>query len=100
MADCLTKRDIVMRIAEETGLRQSDVKEVVQKTLDGIIEALAEGKKVELRNFGIFTPVVRKARIGRNPNKPEIEVKIPEKIVADFKPGRIMKIKVEVPTGK
>lgn len=100
MADCLTKRDIVMRIAKETGLRQSDVKEVVQKTLDGIIDALAERKKVELRNFGVFTPVVRKARIGRNPNKPEIEVKIPEKIVADFKPGRIMKAKVEVPTGK
>ena len=100
MADCLTKRDIVMKIADETGMRQSDVKEVVQRILDGIVEALASGKKVELRNFGVFTPVIRKARIGRNPNKPGTEIKIPEKVVADFKPGKIMKAKVEVPTGK
>jgi nucleoid DNA-binding protein len=100
MAECVTKRDIVTKIADDTGLRQSDVKEVVQRVLDYIIEALSEGKKVELRNFGIFEPVIRKARIGRNPNKPGVEIKIPEKTVADFTPGKIMKAKVEIPTGK
>ena len=100
MVDCLTKRDIVMKIAEETGLRQSDVKEIVQRVLDRIIDALAEGSKVELRNFGVFERVVRKARIGRNPNRPSVEIKIPEKIVADFTPGKIMKSKVEASRGK
>ena len=59
----MTKKDIVMKIAEEAGLKQIDVKGVVQKTLDHITAALAAGKTVELRNFGIFEVRVRKARI-------------------------------------
>jgi len=68
----LTKRDIVVRISEETGLIQSQVFDVVQKTLDQIAESLAKGDKVELRNFGVFDVKIRKARVGRNPNKPEM----------------------------
>ena len=50
----LTKRDLVVRISEETGLLQTQVFDVVQKTLDSISETLAKGGKVELRNFGVF----------------------------------------------
>lgn len=89
-----TKRELVMTIANETGLTQIEVKEVIQRSLDCIINTVAQGKTVELRNFGIFKPVKRKARIGRNPNNPSVEVKIPEKWIADFKPGRVMKQKV------
>jgi nucleoid DNA-binding protein len=42
----LTKRDLVMRISEETGLVQTQVVEVVQKTLNYITESLAKGDKV------------------------------------------------------
>jgi len=70
----LTKRELVMRISEETGLIQTQVFDVIQKTLDQISEALAKGGKVELRNFGVFEVKVRKARVGRNPNKPETDV--------------------------
>jgi len=42
-----------MRISEETGLIQTQVFDVVQKTLDHISESLAKGDKVELRNFGV-----------------------------------------------
>ncbi len=45
----LTKRDLVMRIGEETGLNQAQVFEVVQKTMNYITEALAKGGKVELQ---------------------------------------------------
>ncbi len=44
----LTKRDLVIRISNETGLVQQQVFDVVQKTLDYIAEALAKGDKVEL----------------------------------------------------
>ncbi len=94
MSNTTTKRELVVSIANETGLTQLEVKEVIQRTLDSIIGSLAQGKTVELRNFGIFKPVKRKARIGRNPNNPSVEVKIPAKWIADFKPGRIMKQKV------
>jgi nucleoid DNA-binding protein len=89
-----TKRDLVMRIAEETGLIQQDVYAVIQKTLDYVTESLAEGKNVELRNFGVFEVRERKQRIGRNPNRPEQVVTIPSRKVVKFKPGKIMKQQV------
>jgi nucleoid DNA-binding protein len=94
MSKCTTKRELVVKIAKETGLTQLEVKEVVQRVLDSIIDSLAAGNTIELRNFGIFKPVKRKARVGRNPNNPSVQVQIPAKWVADFKPGKIMKEKV------
>src|SRR5436190_24359400 len=90
----LTKRDLVTRISNETGLVQQQVLDVLQKTLDYIAEALAKGDKVELRNFGVFEVKVRKARIGRNPNAPETDVPIPERAVVKFKPGKEMRADV------
>lgn len=87
----MTKRDIVVRISEESGMQQQKVLEIVQKTLDYIAEALARGKKVELRNFGVFEVKVRKARIGRNPNAPETDVPIPRRAVVRFKAGKEMR---------
>jgi len=87
----MTKRDIVVRISNETGLVQQQVLDVVQKTLDYIAEAVAQGKKVELRNFGVFEVKVRKARIGRNPNAPAADVRIPPRAVVKFKPGKEMR---------
>ena len=89
----MTKKEIVMKIAEETGLKQIDVKVVVQKTLDHITNSLAAGKTVELRNFGVFKVKTRKPRIGRNP-KTGVTVSIPERKVVTFKSGMIMKKKV------
>ncbi len=60
----LTKRDLVLRICEDTEQVQQQVLDIVQRTFDHITKALAQGEKVELRNFGIFEVRVRKARIG------------------------------------
>jgi|ERR1051325_10938552 nucleoid DNA-binding protein len=90
----LTKRDLVIRISNETGLVQQQVLDVVQKTLDYIAEALARHDKVELRNFGVFEVKIRKARVGRNPNSPEKDVPIPERAVVKFKPGKEMRADV------
>jgi len=90
----LTKRDLVVRISNETGLVQQQVLDVVQKTLDYIAAALAKGEKVELRNFGVFEVKVRKARVGRNPNAPEKDVPIPQRAVVKFKAGKEMRADV------
>ena len=87
----MTKRDLVVRISNETGLVQQHVLDVIQKTLDYIGDAVAAGKKVELRNFGVFEVKIRKARIGRNPNSPETDVRIPPRAVVKFKPGKEMR---------
>ena len=84
----LTKRDLATRIGEESEIPQSTVYGVVQKTLDQITEALAKGGRVELRNFGVFQVKLRKARVGRNPNKPDIDVPIPARASVKFKAGK------------
>jgi len=87
----MTKRDLIVRISQETGLVQQQVLQVVQRTLDHISEAVATGTTVELRNFGVFEVKVRKARIGRNPNQPKTDVPIPRRAVVKFKPGKEMR---------
>ena len=87
----MTKRDLVVRISNETGLVQQDVFAVIQKTLDYIVESLEEGDTVEFRNFGVFEVRTRKQRTGRNPSKPDQVVTIPERQVVKFKPGKIMR---------
>ncbi len=95
----LTKRDLVIRISSENGLSQQHVFDVIQKTLDYISEALSKGDKVELRNFGVFEVKIRKARVGRNPNKPETDVPIPARAMVKFKAGKEMRALVlKLPT--
>ncbi|MBC2601952.1 HU family DNA-binding protein [Puniceicoccus vermicola] len=97
MSNNLTKRDIVLKIYEDSrnNFPQKDVKEIVQQTLDVIGEAICEGRNVELRNFGVFQIQVRKARVGRNPNRPEKDVMIPTRAVIKFKAGKEMKEKLK-----
>jgi nucleoid DNA-binding protein len=91
----MTKKDIVLRIAErEKNLTQVDIKKVVQKMLDEIISSLARNETVELRNFGVFKVKSRRGRMGRNPRTGQ-EVPVPPKKVAVFKPGLVMKQEVK-----
>ena len=90
----MTKRDIVVRISQDTGYVQEQVFDVVQRTLDVLSEALRRGETIELRNFGVFEVKIRKARVGRNPNQPEKDVPIPARAVVKFKPGKEMRAAV------
>lgn len=114
MSENLTKRDIVVQIHKEVkgdGFESSSfgdaedsapievpqkvIREVVQRTLDVIADALAEGRSVELRNFGVFEIQVRKERVGRNPNKPKKDVMIPQRAVIKFKAGKELKARLQ-----
>lgn len=90
----MTKKDIVLRITDMTGIKQVDVKTIVQKTFDVIIESLVRSEKVELRNFGVFKIKERKARFGRNPRTGE-SVPVPPRKVVVFKPGQEMKQRIK-----
>lgn len=86
----MRKRDIVLKISQDTQIKQVVVKEVVQRTFDAIFEALKDGKRIELRNFGVFQVKKRKKRIGRNPKTGQV-VPVPERRTVVFKPGLEMK---------
>lgn len=90
----LTKRDLVIRISNETGLVQSQVFDVVQRTLEAITDALARGESVELRNFGVLEVRLTRARVGRNPNQPGSAFVIPPRATVKFKPGKVMRQRV------
>jgi len=90
----MTKRDLVLRIASETQLPYGDVLQVIQKFLDHISEGLVAGEHFEFRDFGVFELVTRKSRVGRNPNKPEDTVVIPERKVVKFKAGKLLREKL------
>ncbi len=77
-------------VAKETGITQVDVKRVVQRTLDHLVESLKAGQTVELRNFGVFKVRQRASRRGRNPKTGQ-EVPVPPKRVVVFKPGLLMR---------
>jgi len=90
----ITKRDLVVKISNETGMTQQQVFDVIQKTLDTVTTSLASGDEVVLRNFGSFQVRKTKQKIGRNPNRPGTDVVIPPRAVVKFKPGKEMKEKV------
>ena len=90
----MTKKDIILKISNETNLKQKIVKKIVQKSFDYIVEALARGEKIELRNFGVFKIKQRRSRLGRNPRTGQA-VPVPPRKVVIFKPGLEMKKKVK-----
>ena len=62
----VTKKEIVKKISEDIGLTQLKTKDIVQRTLDAIIQTLVSEGRIELRNFGVFEVkrrAPRKARI-------------------------------------
>src|SRR5208337_4259178 len=89
----MTKKDIVRRIADDLGRTTIETAPIVQKTLDAIVNVLAEEGRVELRNFGVFLVKRRKARQGRNPRTGE-KVDVGERMAVTFKPGREMEQRV------
>jgi nucleoid DNA-binding protein len=90
----MTKRELVVRVSNETGIKQTVVKQVFESSLKVIAQTLSEGGRVELRDFGIFKIKLRKKRKGRNPRTGK-EVPIPPKKVAHFKPGKALKESVK-----
>lgn len=89
-ANTLTKKDLVNQISEELGFTQSDVAKTIEKALEIIAKKLGEGKRWEIRNFGVFEVKKRAPRKGRNP-KTGVVVDVPHRYVVTFKAGKEVK---------
>ena len=85
----MTKKEIVKKISEDIGLTQLKTKDIVQRTLDAIIQTLVAEGRIELRNFGVFEVKRRAPRKARNPRTGD-KVYVPSKNVVTFKPGKEM----------
>lgn len=80
---------------ENPELRSEDVERAVDTFFDEIAQRLADGGRVELRGFGAFSTRHRDSRKGRNPRTGE-SVEVPEKRVPYFKPGKEMRVRLNV----
>jgi len=88
------KGDLIKHVAMYNGLTQKDAKQIVESTLDFIMDQTANGEKVLLMGFGTFEPKLRKAHKGVNPQTGE-EMIIKETITPKFKPGKDYREKIK-----
>ena len=87
----MTRSDLIAELAaSHPHLRVADVELIVATIFGQITDALAHGKRVELRGFGAFTVKQRNARIGRNPRTGEV-VPVDEKAVPVFRTSKALR---------
>ncbi|MEM1249840.1 MAG: HU family DNA-binding protein [Acidobacteriota bacterium] len=86
----MIKADIVNRVAETSDVSRVKAAVAVDSIIDAMKVALSEGKRIELRGFGVFQVRDRKRGVGRNP-KTGVEVAITPGKTVRFKPGKELK---------
>src|ERR1700733_8656646 len=91
----MTKKKLINSISQEKGIHPNDVRHVIQAFLDRMTNCLAEGERLEFRDFGVFEVVVRKRKIGRNPKNAAVPIVIPARYAVKFTPGKRMRKLIE-----
>ena len=94
-----TKKNLIDRTAESTGTKQSLVKKVVQQFFDEVIAELAQGNRLEFRDFGVFETKTTPARMAQNPRTQQ-KVRVPAKRRVVFRPGRMVKGRLNSKTSR
>ncbi|MBB4840801.1 MULTISPECIES: integration host factor subunit beta [Sphingomonas] len=86
---------VQLLVQDNPGLSVREVEKIVSVFFDEIVGRLQQDGRVELRGFGAFSTRARDARTGRNPRTGET-VEVDAKRVPYFKPGKEMRIKLNV----
>ena len=86
----MIKSDIVNHVAEVSDVPRVKAAQAVDTIIDAMKSALCDGKRIELRGFGVFQVRDRKKGVGRNP-KTGVEVAITPGKTVRFKPGKDLK---------
>lgn len=84
----MTKSELIALMASRSdSLKVADVERIVDVVIDTMTEALADGRRIELRGFGSFAVKERSARTARNPRTGE-QVTVPARRSLGFKAGK------------
>lgn len=86
----MKKSDMILALANETGLTKADVEKVFNGTFELFKNELKKGEKVSVAGFGTFKVSKRAARTGRNPQTGET-IKIAASNSVSFKAGSALK---------
>ena len=86
----MVKSELVHKLCDiHVNIPRRDMVKIVEIITSEIVEALCRNEAVELRGFGRFKTIDRKARIGRNPKNSKI-IQIPEKKAIRWKMSKIL----------
>lgn len=86
-----TRNDLAAELSKQIGCSVEQTKITIEHFIKAVSGALAAGKKVEFRGFGVITVVRRKEKVGRNPKNPESGLyRIPPHNVVRFRAGRVL----------
>lgn len=91
----ITKKKLIQVISQKQGMHPNEVRNIIQSFLDTMTDCLAEGDRLEFRDFGVFEVVQRKQKIGRNPKNAAVPIVIPSRSAVKFTPGKKMKEVIE-----
>lgn len=91
----MNKAELAAEISGRTNTTKKSVEEMLVALTDVITETVAKGERVTLVGFGTFLRRERQARETNNPQKPGEKIKVPEKKVPAFVPGKEFKETVD-----
>lgn len=82
----MNKKDLVALLADKTGLKQYEVKKVIESFSATIVEKMEADEKIRMKGFGMFYPVFHCSRPVRNPKTGE-EMDLVPRNSFKFRPG-------------
>ncbi len=89
----LTRADLADAVYEQVGLSRSESSDLVDETLDLMIDGLVSDDLLKISSFGTFQVRQKKARVGRNP-KTGVEVTITPRRVVTYKASHVLKDRI------
>ena len=90
----MVKSELVRALNEKLPeLQVRDVELALNCILGQMADALAQGERIEIRDFGSFDLRHRPPRLARNPKTGE-GINLPAKVAIHFKPGKEMRVRV------
>lgn len=92
--DKITQAELITEISKQTNYPKRLVKGVLDSTTEAIKGYAKNGQAVAVPGLGVFKPVDRAAKTGRNPKTGEA-IQIPAKRVLTFKPSSKMDLGAE-----
>ena len=86
----MVRSELLQKICNlHPGILRKDIKIIFEIVFTEIVQALSEGKNIEIRGFGTYKVIKRKARVGRNPKNSK-SIQIPEKKVIKWKMAKTL----------
>lgn len=84
----MTKSELIEKIAAKNpNLTVREIDQIVSVVLNSIVNALADGERVEFRGFGAFSVRGRSPRVAKNPRTGE-KLKVQARNIPHFKAGK------------